>query len=46
MQSQNHYKIGTIIDIVKKDGIYSAIIKIDSDKAKQAFNSGELPYYV
>lgn len=46
LQSQNHYKIGTIIDIQKKDGIYSAIIKVDNDVAKQAFNAGELPYYV
>ncbi len=43
---QDKFRIGTIIDIVQKDGQYSAIAEITNEDAKQAFRAGNLPLYV
>lgn len=43
---QDQFRIGTIIDIVQKDGQYSAIAEITNEDAKQAFRNGNLPLYV
>lgn len=46
LQYQDAFRIGTIIDVVQKDGVYSAIAEITNPDAKTAFRSGNLPLYV
>ena len=46
LQYQEKFRIGNIIDIVKKDSIYSAIIEVTDQIAKEAFKAGNLPLYV
>jgi hypothetical protein len=46
LQYQEKFRIGNIIDIVKKDSIYSAIIEVTDQTAKEAFKAGNLPLYV
>ncbi len=43
---QEKFRIGNIVDIVKKDSIYSAIIEVTDNTAKEAFKKGDLPLYV
>ncbi len=46
LQYQEKFRIGNIIDIVQKDGIYSAVIEVTDQIAKDAFKAGNLPLYV
>jgi hypothetical protein len=46
IQYQEKFRIGNIIDIVKKDSVYSAIIEVTDNIAKEAFKAGNLPLYV
>ena len=46
IQYQEKFRIGNIIDVVKKDSIYSAIIEVTDQTAKEAFKNGDLPLYV
>jgi len=46
MAYQDKFRIGNIIDIVNKDSIYSAIIEVTDNAAKEAFKKGDLPLYV
>src|ERR1043165_7178471 len=46
MQYQEKFRIGNIIDIVNKDSVYSAIIEVTDQQAKDAFKKGDLPLYV
>lgn len=46
LQYQESFRIGNIIDIVEKEGIYSAIIEITNKNASEAFKAGNLPLYV
>ncbi len=43
---QEKFRIGNIVDIIKKDSIYSAIIEVTDNTAKEAFKLGNLPLYV
>ena len=46
LQYQEKFRIGNIIDVVKKDSVYSAIIEVTDNTAKEAFKAGNLPLYV
>jgi len=46
MQYQDKFRIGNIVDIVNKDSVYSAIIEVTDNTAKEAFKKGDLPLYV
>lgn len=46
LQYQEKFRIGNIIDVVNKNGIYSAIIEVTDNTAKEAFKAGNLPLYV
>lgn len=46
MAYQDKFRIGNIVDIVNKDSIYSAIIEVTDQVAKEAFKKGDLPLYV
>jgi hypothetical protein len=46
IEYQEKFRIGNIIDIVKKDSVYSAIIEVTDQTAKEAFKNGNLPLYV
>jgi len=46
MQYQDKFRIGNIVDIVNKDSVYSAIIEVTDNAAKEAFKKGDLPLYV
>jgi len=46
MAYQDKFRIGNIVDIVNKDSIYSAIIEVTDQTAKEAFKKGDLPLYV
>ena len=43
---QDKFRIGTILDITNKDGIYSAVIEVTDPTASEAFKLGNLPTYV
>jgi hypothetical protein len=46
LQYQEGFRIGNIAQIVSKDGIYSALIKVTDKIASNGFKAGELPLYV
>src|ERR1043165_2075753 len=46
MAYQDKFRIGNIIDVVNKDSVYSAIIEVTDQQAKEAFKKGDLPLYV
>ena len=43
---QDKFRIGTILDVQNKDGIYSAVIEVTDPIAKEAYKLGNLPTYV
>jgi len=43
---QESFRIGTIIDVVPRDGTYYAIIEVTNPDAKKAFEQGHIPTYV
>jgi len=43
---QDKFRIGTILDVTNKDGIYSAVIEVTDPHAQEAFKLGNLPTYV
>jgi hypothetical protein len=46
LQYQEGFRIGNIAQIVSKDGIYSALIKVTDKIASDGFKAGQLPLYV
>lgn len=46
LEFQELYRIGTIVDVVKKDTRYDAIAEITDPHAQKAFKEGNLPLYV
>src|SRR5215510_1524565 len=43
---QETFRIGTIVDVVPRDGRYYALIEVTNGDAKRAFEQGHLPNYV
>lgn len=46
LKAQESYRIGTIVDVVKKDTAYNAIIEITDKNAKEAIQGNKLALYV
>lgn len=46
LQYQESFRIGNIAEIVEKDGIFSALIKVTDKTAADGFKAGTLPLYV
>ena len=46
LEYQELYRVGNILDVVKKGTRYDAIAEVTDDFAKKAFREGDLPLYV
>ena len=46
VHAQERFRIGTIIDVVEKDGKWDAIIEITDPLAREAIENNEIPFFV